>query len=721
MTTSQDQPNRPNGKKSKPSKSQEMAAKGWSSQLAIFVSIFIIIEAITGLWIYLAPFSVSAQLQVILHTLAGLILLVPYLVYQVRHFLAWYRQNVTVIMILGYALMVMTLLCIVSGLILTWQAAAGTRISKLWDLVHLVTGLAVTVLIGTHLVMAFIRRRAAFARVARHGLALRRFARGSLAYCFLAVVLILVPVLFWPERRVYMPLPEGYGLPDYAQQFDEYRGSPFAPTYARTENSQLIDPEVLSHSKSCGSSRCHEQILAEWEPSAHRFSASNPPFLAVQKDFAATRSAAETRYCAGCHDPISLFAGAKDVSNMALTAPGMQEGASCVVCHSISKLDQRGNADYVLTAPTKYIWEATEGPRKLISDFLIRAYPQQHLADYDRNLMRTPEFCGACHKQFIPEALNRFGLSPGQNQYDEWRKSHWFVEETPEKSLSCRDCHLRLVNDSKDPGRGEAGDIRRSADDDAHRHHGTIATNLYMPELMKLPHWEEQVRLTREWIQGKTVIPEIKDLWMDGPVANLKLHAPEKVEPGKEVTMTALVKNRKIGHNFTTGPLDFMRVWIHMQVTDADGNTVAEWGNIDPESRSICDVPGRIHEPGNPRNEGTLVLEGLPLDSAGNPLIEHELWKKAGGKGQRVIFPKYTDKQTYSFTVPPDAKGPLTVSADLNFRRYRQEFLRRVLPNLEENSGFLQPTVTKDSVISHIELIPKTSASSGKTGNQGGL
>ena len=45
--------------------------------------------------------------------------------------------------------------------------------------------------------------------------------------------------------------------------------------------------------------------------------------------------------------------------------------------------------------------------------------------DYDRGLMHSPEFCGACHKQFIPEALNRFGLVAGQNQYDAWHSSHW--------------------------------------------------------------------------------------------------------------------------------------------------------------------------------------------------------------------------------------------------------------------------------------------------------
>tara|TARA_B100000315_G_scaffold103071_1_gene94475 strand:+ start:973 stop:3150 length:2178 start_codon:yes stop_codon:yes gene_type:complete len=696
-----------------PARPLELSAQGWASPLAIFVSASLLLEAVTGLWIYLAPFSVSSQLQVVLHTLLGLVVTIPYLVYQWRHFRIWYQQNLTAVMVLGYALMAILIFCILSGLVLTWQAVFSFRTSKPWDLLHLVTGLGALALLVAHPALAFARRKAAVVHLLQYRAALHAFVRGHVVLLSISAISVAGIALAWPEQQIYLPIPKDYSLPDFTEKFDEYRGNPFAPTYARTDNGMLVNPEVLANSESCGTSRCHEQILAEWQPSAHRFSAMNPPFQAVQKAFAKDRSPAETRYCAGCHDPISLFAGAKDIQNMDLSAPGMQEGNSCVVCHSISKVDQRGNADYVLTPPEKYIGEASSGTGKLLSDFLIRAYPRKHLQDYDRNLLRTPEFCGACHKQFIPEALNRFGFSPSQNQFDEWRKSHWHVEDNPDKNLACRNCHMRLERDSLDPGRGEAGDTRRNADDKAHRNHGTIATNLYMPAVLKLPHWETQDKLTREWIQGKTIIPEIQDLWPEGPVATVSLHAPKQVEAGRELKFMAVVKNEKVGHNFITGPLDFMRVWVHLQVTDTQGSVLAEWGNLDPVTRAICDVSGQVHQPGNPRDEGTLVLEGLLLDAEGNPLVRHELWRKAGGEGQRVIFPKYSDKQTYRFKVPENVKGPLFIKADLNFRRYRQEFLDLVLPNLEEESGFHQPTVTKHSTQKTIATISNKRAHAG--------
>ena len=682
----------------------QQAAVGWTARLTFVVLLGLAVETVTGLWILLAPFSVASQLAVLAHGVAGLLMLGPYAVYQVRHLRDWREQTLSVVKLIGYAAMVLTLTCMASGLVVTVEALFGRRRSTLWDQVHLVSGLAVAVVIVVHLIFAFARRREHLNRFAGFT---RRFRRGWVAGTVTLLGLYAIVVLVaarLPRVPVDLPVPAGYSLPEYAQKFAEYRGNPFAPTYARTASGRLINPAVLANSTSCGTAGCHEQVLAEWEPSAHRFSAMNPPFQAVQKNFAHDRSPADTRYCAGCHDPISLFAGAKDIQNQSLSSPGTQEGSSCVVCHSISHVDQRGNADYVLTPPTQYLGESRQGIAKRVSDFLIRAYPQQHLADYDRNILRTPEFCGACHKQFIPEALNRFGVSPSQNQFDEWRKSHWFDEGHPDKTLSCRDCHMRLVPNSRDPGAGEAGDLRRSASDGSHRHHGMIATNLFMPAVLKLPHWEEQKRLTEEWMKGETVIPEIADLWPGGPVAPIEILAPAAVAPGQVLELPVIVKNRKAGHNFITGPLDFLRAWVHLTIRDADGTLLAEWGGIDPVTRDIFDEPGVLHKPGRPRDAGTLVLEGVPLDEAGKEITRHDLWRKAGGSGNRVVFPRYADKQVYRFTVPPRVRGPLKVAADLNGRRYRQEFLNLVVPTMERDSGVFQPTVTMSSATSMIAM-----------------
>jgi hypothetical protein len=112
-----------------------------------------------------------------------------------------------------------------------------------------------------------------------------------------------------------------------------------------------------------------------------------------------------------------------------------------------------------------------------------------------------------------------------------------------------------------------------------------------------------------------------------------------------------------------------------------------------------------LHTAGRPRDEGTMVLEGVPLDSDGKPLVRHDLWRKAGGRGQRVIFPGHADKQSYRFQAPATTRGPLSLTADLDYRRYRQEFLNLVVPDMERESGVYQPTVTGDSATCRIELV----------------
>lgn len=686
----------------------ERALRGWRSPLSVFVTTALALEALTGIWIYLFQFSIAAQLQVLLHTVLGLALLLPLAVYLVLHLRAWGGQKLSADMVLGYALATSVLVCVVSGIVVTVEGAVALRLSDGWRMAHLISGLAAGLLLVVHVGFVLVRRAATYRRNPEFALAVRGFFVRGAGVVGAATLALVATSALWPTRVVEFDPPANYTLPAYAQQFDEYRGSIFAPTYARTSSGKFVDPELLAGSASCGTAGCHEQILAEWEPSAHRFAAMNPPFQQVQANFAAEREPAETRYCAGCHDPISLFAGALDIHQMDQKAPGIQEGNSCVVCHCISEVDQRGNADYVLTPPTKYLWEGTDGWRKALSDFLIRTYPRQHLADYDRNVLREPEFCGACHKQFIPEALNRFGNSPGQNQYDEWRESHWHSDD-PNTDMSCRDCHMRLVTDSNDPGRGEAGDRRRAPDDGAHRHHGAIATNALMPELLKLPHWEHQVQLTREWVAGETDLPELGELWPDGPVATLQLTAPEEATVGDSVNVRVVIANRKVGHNYTTGPLDFVQAWVHLRVRDESGAVMAEWGAIDPKTRRIMDGPDREHQPGNySRSEGTLVLEAQPLDEHGNPLLKHQLWNKAGGTGQRVIFPRYSDQQGYTFIVPEGARGALTVEADLNFRRYRQDFLDLVVPTMERDAGVYQPTLKQSSAQHRILVVAKS-------------
>ena len=57
---------------------------------------------------------------------------------------------------------------------------------------------------------------------------------------------------------------------------------------------------------------------------------------------------------------------------------------SCLACHSVRKVDVKGNANYVVAQPRRYMFELEydQQPTRatgFLRDFLIRAYPRQHV------------------------------------------------------------------------------------------------------------------------------------------------------------------------------------------------------------------------------------------------------------------------------------------------------------------------------------------------------
>ena len=110
--------------------------KEWQQALLRFVSGILLFEIITGLLIYFLPFSITNQINVLLHTIIGLIFIIPFAYYLLRHWNVYRTMPMNHYKFTGYVLLVLSIILIVSGLLLSYQGAFQTRISKLWDLVH---------------------------------------------------------------------------------------------------------------------------------------------------------------------------------------------------------------------------------------------------------------------------------------------------------------------------------------------------------------------------------------------------------------------------------------------------------------------------------------------------------------------------------------------------------------------------------------------------------
>jgi hypothetical protein len=580
-------------------------------------------ETVSGLAITLSPFNATIQWSVIAHTVVGAVTLLPVAWYCWRHWQQYRAYATSHVVLLGWLGLTALAVCSVSGLVVTWQAFFGVKTDAFWRQVHLISTLVVVAGVVPHLLFAAWR-------VTRNGMG--GPARGYFAWCLAATVVGCAAVGMLASR--YSGSKYANAFPkDYSFFYGTNR--PFAPSLARTDTGGAFDAQSLAGSHSCGTAGCHEQIVEEWQPSAHRYAAMDTVFLGIQNVMAKQNGPESTRYCGGCHDPISLFSGTKNIFVENLTGlHGYQEGVSCLACHAIRETDVKGNANYTVTQPREYLWQwATNGVALLARDFLIRSYPNEH-NKLAKRAFKKPEYCAACHKQFIDQEVNRVGWVQLQNQYDNWASSHWNHKGDAKKTVECRECHMPLV-DSRDPAAGDALDYNRKPGDKKHRSHRFIAANTIMPVALKeqLPGWQTQFQLTEQWLQGKFEIPEIREKWAAGPIVTVALSAPETVAPGENIPLRVVMSSSKVGHDFPTGPLDIIQSWLDVTVTDDAGRTVFTSGKRDAK---------HFIQP------GSFLFKAEPVDQHGNLIDRHNLWEMVGVRYRRALFPGYSDTVQYS-------------------------------------------------------------------------
>ena len=585
------------------------------------------------------------------------------------------RYAASHVLLLGYVGLISLGVCSLSGVVLTWQGLLAVRTSAVWRQIHLYSTLAALGAILPHVFFSFLRAWREGRSRSVFVYAIQSFGAG-LAGLFV----IGAGSLCYPGVRYANEFPK-----DYNYLYGTNR--PFAPSLARTDTGGAFDSRTLAGSKSCGTSGCHEEIVQEWLPSAHRYAAMDPAFQGIQEVMAKQNGAESTRYCGGCHDPISLFSGTKNIFVDNLTGlHGFQEGVSCLSCHAIRETDIKGNANYTVTQPREYLWQWEEkGLGKVVRDFLIRAYPDEHNKLAKRSF-KKPEYCAACHKQFIDQEVNRVGWVQLQNQYDNWAASHWNQKTNAQKTTECRECHMPLIA-SRDPAAGDSADYNRTARDGKHRSHRFLGANQMMPSVLKLEGSEHQTRLVEQWLQGKIDVPEIRDKWAEGPIVKLTLNTPESVAAGEAIPMRVVLASNKVGHDFPTGPLDIIQSWLEVHVTDETGREVYSSGKRDAKN---------FIEP------GTFLFKAEPVDQHGNLIDRHNLWEMVGVRYRRALFPGYSDAVQYTLPCPsavlkqssggdpdvreeklqvpsPTAQGKYQITVILQYRKIDQFLLNYLL------------------------------------------
>ena len=299
--------------------------------------------------------------------------------------------------------------------------------------------------------------------------------------------------------------------------------------------------------------------------------------------------------------------------------------------------------------------------------FLILTKPGPHKVAMLKPFHQTAEFCSVCHKVGIPQEVNDYRFLRGQDEYDNWHNSGVSGNSArsfyyPEASKTCLDCHMPLV-ESKDPAGAKRGGKVRN--------HQFLAANSALPYLKG---YSEHLKQLEKFMQDNKVTLDIftmKQLATDGR----KLIAPldkmqSELNPGDEVIIEVVVRNKGVGHSFPGGTIDSNEVWVEFTALDESGRILFVSGNMDKEG--YVDPSAHFYRAQMVDRHANLANKrNVPIDAVATVYA-------------RVIPPGTTDVVRYKFSLPEDFGGAVTLTAKLHYRKFDRWYTNWVFASQQD-------------------------------------
>jgi tetratricopeptide (TPR) repeat protein len=134
-----------------------------------------------------------------------------------------------------------------------------------------------------------------------------------------------------------------------------------------------------------------------------------------------------------------------------------------------------------------------------------------------------------------------------------------------------------------------------------------------------------------------------------------------KLTPGSTSRIDVVVRTRKIGHAFPGGTLDSFDIWVEFQAKDATGKVIYWSGQVEEDGKG-------------PVEKGAHFYRAYQLDGDGNPINKRNAWQSRSVLYVRQIPPGAADTAHYLLHIPKDAKGPITLTSKLNYRKFSRYY-----------------------------------------------
>jgi tetratricopeptide (TPR) repeat protein len=443
------------------------------------------------------------------------------------------------------------------------------------------------------------------------------------------------------------------------------KDTPFLPSNATTIDGQFWSPKVFPTAEYCG--HCHQEAYRQWRQSIHSNSFRAPWYLKNVNSLIDEKGVQYSRHCEGCHNPVALLSG--DLSQgMPKKRPFEQEGVTCSTCHSIVSTDTTGTGSYVMGIPAVLVDEAGAPITRPVPDAEILAHLDRHSQAVMRPLLKTAEFCAACHKAAIPRTLDDYKWLRAISLYDEWQGAS-FTKQSPlpfyrkDAVSTCQSCHMLrepLPAGALDPG----------AKDGKLVSHRWAAGNTLVPQFYKFDEQAQKVAdFLKNGFDGKGVFNvDIFALEKESAEATPRdtvLVAPlgltsYSIAPGETLVADVVIQNKGIGHSFIPEQRDFYEAWVDFTVKDSAGKTLTESGFLQPDSSLDPSAHSFTNRLVNVKGE----LNDL-----------HQIWHNRVLAYNNAFQSGRSQLVRYRFRLPKDITGQVSLTATVRYRRFNQHFI----------------------------------------------
>lgn len=479
--------------------------------------------------------------------------------------------------------------------------------------------------------------------------------RVVLVTCLFAAVAVLT------ARNAMADLGETKSAASYSEEISKnydfkFGPNPFAPSNATSATGTFIPGDKFISSTRCGT--CHTDAHAQWRQSAHGNAFREPFYQKNVKDLQSQKGIEFTRHCESCHNPAALFSGALTKSSK-VKRPFDDDGVSCISCHSIQAATSQGIGGYVMGEPALLVKE--DGTRLIeVKDQQILDDIPSHRRAMMRPLLKTAEFCGACHKSQVPRELNDYKFLRAFAVADEYQMSS-FSKESPHPYYvrdkeTCNSCHMK---------REAAPLFDVSAKQGKLASHRWPAANTAIPFFYKYP---EQLDAVTKFLENDALGIDIFALRRKSTgVSAEEFIAPVnrssfKIAAGDRLSAEVVITNKNIGHSFPPELRDFYEAYIEFEVKDEGGRTLYHSGYLKPN--------GYLDE--SAHNYKTYLVKA---DGSYND--KHHIWRTRAFAQNNVIQSGRSDVARYQFRVPVSLNattGSLHLTARLQYRRFTRVF-----------------------------------------------